>query len=165
MALPALASSALSTGTSLLGGLPVVGGIFQSEDPVKNAERKRIIDALAAEALRSGKTSEAYIHLACWAGASTGSADYNNALALGFVLPGQPCRVGSDSMLVYAKARKLEVDARLAGGRLLTGTGVTLIGAGDELAPGTISRTIREAIPTPVLLAAGAVVLFLLLRR
>jgi hypothetical protein len=103
---------AVSTGISLANSLGL-----GSVDPVKEAERIATIDTLKRDAIRLGtKTSRPYIQLACWAGATMGGTDYNQALAYSMVQQGQECRVGSDSALAYAKIAKASVDAALLVG-------------------------------------------------
>jgi hypothetical protein len=147
-----LVYGAISTGVSIINSAGL-----GSVDPAKEAERITIIDTLKNDAIRAGtKTSRPYVQLACWAGAGQGTANYNLALQYGFVLPGQECRVGSDSALAYAKAAKLTVDAALAVSSI-AGPIAT------DLAIHQVKQDVVNAMP--VLLAIAAVIVVVVLIR
>lgn len=148
---------------AVVGGISTGIGIINSlglgsVDPQKEAERLATIDILKRDAIASrSKTSRAYVHLACWAGASKSSHEHALAVEFGMVEPNQECRVGSDSALVYAKAAKLAVDAAL----LVSGTVAPLI---TNVAVDHVVQQAKSALPF-VLLALAVVGLFVFMRK
>lgn len=164
---------------AILGGIGLVTGavqgvssLFGSSDPTKDAERVAAVDRVFQDALMEGKGSRPYIQLACWAGAATGSPDYQQALAYGQVQPGQACRIGSDYALGYAKTKYAELQSRLAAGPAIAASGIALTSAANQVAPGSVQTVIAGAIggavggiPNLVLIGAVAVGAWLLLRK
>jgi hypothetical protein len=158
---------------ALLGALGLVSGAvgslgLASSDPVKDQERIAAINRVATDALTQGKDSRPYIQLACWAGASRTSAEYQLALAFGQVQSGQDCRIGSDYALGYAKTKFAEVQARLVGGPVLAAAGIAATGYANQVAPGSVQKVLSGAvggIPTIVIVGAVAVVAWMVFRR
>lgn len=142
-----------STGIGVINSLGL-GAV----DPQKEAERLATIDTLKRDAIASrSKESHAYVRLACWAGASQTSKEHQLAVSYGMVEPGQECRVGSDSALVYAKAAKLAVDAAL----LVSGTVAPVI---TNVAVDHVVQQAKSALPF-VLLALAVVGLIIVMRK
>jgi len=153
-ALPAILGTAISAGSSILGGL--FGGEL-------DATRKNAVDRRFTMAIQGDAGSLAV--LKCWAGIPTPELNNYPALAadVGVNAAGTNCGMAGAAK-DYAKLKYEEAKARMAAGPLLTGAGISIIGAGQQVYPGQ-TAPILQALGNTGMLVLGGVVLFLLLRK
>jgi len=153
-ALPAILGTAISAGSSILGGL--FGGSL-------DATRKAAVDRRFTMAIQGDAGSLAV--LKCWAGIPTPELNNYPALAadVGVNAAGTNCGMAGDAK-AYAKLKYEEARARIAAGPVITKAGITIAGAGAQVYPGQALPFVQAIGGTGMLVLVG-VAAYLLLRK